>query len=342
MQKEMNLIIYQGKDGARVDLKSSDFETMWATQKQMSEIFDVEVPAISRHISNILNDCELSTSVISKMEITASDGKRYNVEHYNLDMIIAVGYRVNSAKATQFRIWATKILKEYIVKGFAMDDERLKDPSKNQYFKELLERVKEIRASEKLFYQQVKDIYATAIDYEEKKHSEEVQLFFKKTQNKLLHAITNKTAAELIIERHNVKDENFGCTNWSGSIVRKGDICIAKNYLTKKELKLLTSLVDQLLDHLEDQITNEKTMTLKDWELYTDELIEFKRYKLLKNAGSISSEDMKTRIDNDYKVFDDNRKNKEKEKAEKEALEDIKEIEKEVANILKKERKRNK
>ncbi len=176
MNNETNsdILIYQGKNGTRVELKpSQEHETIWATQKQMAEIFDVEVPAVSKHISNIIKDGELNISVISKMEITASDGKKYNVEHYNLDMIIAVGYRVNSAKATQFRIWATKILKEYIIKGFAMDDERLKDPKTNQYFRELLERVREIRSSEKLFYQQVKDIYTTAIDYEEKKKSRE-------------------------------------------------------------------------------------------------------------------------------------------------------------------------
>ncbi len=333
----MNVIIYQGKNGTRVDLKSSDFETMWATQKQIAEIFDVSIPTINEHLKNVFETKELiEDSVIRNFRITATDGKNYDVKHYNLDTIITIGYRVNSARATQFRIWATKILKEYIIKGFAMDDERLKDPARNQYFRELLERVKEIRASEKLFYQQITDIYTTAIDYEEKKNYEEVRLFFKKVQNKLLHAITGRTAAELIIERHDIKDDNFGCTNWDGIIVRKGDVCIAKNYLREKELKLLTSLVNQLLDHLEDQIIKEKAMTLKDWELYTDKLIEFKEYNVLKNAGSVSHEDMTKKIDTSYEFFNNTRKNKEKAKAEKEALNDIKEIENEIKNILSK------
>jgi hypothetical protein len=335
---EMNVLIYQGKNGTRVELKpSQEHETMWATQAQIAEVFDCTVHNVIGHVKNIYNDGELiENSVCKEFLHTASDGKKYNVKHYNLDMIIAVGYRVNSAKATQFRIWATKILKEYIIKGFAMDDERLKDPKTNQYFRELLERVREIRASEKLFYQQVKDIYATAIDYQEKKGDKEVILFFKTVQNKLLYAITGKTAAELIVERHNLNDQNFGLITWKGSIVRKGDIHTSKNYLTDKELKLLTALVNQLLDYLENQILREKAMTLQDWANYTDRLIKFNDYKLLQNAGTISQQKMTEITAKDFDIFDDKRRQIEKEKAEKEAIEDLKEIEKEVKELLKK------
>jgi hypothetical protein len=333
---DINILIYEGKNGARVELKPGEgLDTIWATQKQIAEIFEVQIPAISKHISNILEDKELENSVVSKMEITASDGKNYNVEHYNLDMIIAVGYRINSARATQFRIWATKILKEYIIKGFAMDDERLKDPQKNQYFRELLDRVREIRASEKLFYQQVRDIYATAIDYKEKKSTKEVQKFFATIQNKLLYAVTGKTAAELIVERANISDENFGLTSWSGSIVRKGDICIAKNYLDKNEFDLLKSLINQLLEYLEGQTLKNKPITIGEWQEKTSKLIEFNDYELLQNAGSVGSDIMKKMVEEKYEEFDKNRQTKEEEEAKKEAIKDLKAIEQEVKEILK-------
>jgi len=339
MNNEMNIIIYQGKNGTRVDLKSSDFETMWATQAQIAEIFDCTVHNIIIHIKNIYQDGELNEDEVCKEFLhTASDGKNYQVKHYNLDMIIAVGYRVNSARATQFRIWATKVLKEYIIKGFAMDDERLKDPSKNQYFRELLERVREIRASEKLFYQQVKDIYATAVDYEEKKNTEDVKTFFATVRNKLLYAITGKTAAELLIERHNINDQNFGLINWEGSIVRIGDARIGTNYINKKELEKLKLLVNQLLDYLESQTLKEKAIMLKDWEVYTNKLIEFNEYDLLNNSGSISSKDAKKIIDSDFQTFNKKRKDIEEEDAERDAIEDLKKITKEIKTILSKKK----
>ena len=336
---EMNVFIYQGKSGTRVELKSSDTETMWATQEQISAIFETDRSVITKHIANIINDGELiEDSVCAIFAHTASDGKKYNVKHYNLDMIIAVGYRVNSAKATQFRIWATKILKEYIIKGFAMDDERLKDPKTNQYFRELLERVRDIRSSEKLFYQQVKDIYTTAIDYEEKKKSREVSDFFAEVQNKLHYAITGYTAAELIVKRHDVNDENFGLTNFKGSKVRLSDICIAKNYYTEKELKLLSLVVNSLLDHLELQSQLQVAIKLKDWSDFTDNLIKFNKLKPLDGKGGVSNNDMQTIVKNNYDIYDAKRKDTEKEIATKEAIEDLKNIEKEVKEILRKKR----
>lgn len=331
---DINVLIYQGKNGTKVELKPSEnYETMWATQEQIASIFEKDISTISRHISNIFTERELEEkSNLQKMQIANSDKP---VTFYSLDVIIAVGYRVNSLRATQFRIWATKILKEYIVKGFAMDDERLKDPKRNEYFRELLERVREIRASEKLFYQQVKDIYATAIDYEEKKGTKEVQEFFATIQNKLLYAITGKTAAELVLERANINDDNFGLTNWSGSIVRKGDICIAKNYLYKNEFDLLKSLVNQLLEYLEGQTLKNQAITVLEWQEKTDKLIAFNDYEVLKNAGGRSKDYMEKVVKGKYEEFDNGRKMKEKEKAEKEAVEDIKKIEKEVKEILK-------
>lgn len=333
---DMNIIIYEGKNGTRVDLKSLDLETMWATQEQIANIFDCTIANVSLHIINIYKTSELNEKDTFKFFLNVSNQP---VKHYNLDVIIAVGYKVNSVKGTQFRIWANKILKEYIVKGFAMDDERLKDPSRNQYFRELLERVREIRASEKVFYQQVKDIYATAIDYEEKKNSQEVRDFFAEIQNKLHYAITGKTAAELVIARHNIDDKHFGLTSWAGSIVRQGDICIAKNYYSDKELTLLKLLVNSLLDHLELQSQLQVAIKLEEWSEFTDNLIKFNRLQLLEGKGGISHNSMKKIVKKDYKIFDKKRKEEENERAKREAVEDLKKIEKEVKEILKKRKK---
>jgi hypothetical protein len=337
MNEEMSVLIYQGKNGTRVDLKSTDgYDTIWATQEQIASIFEVDRTVITKHIKNIINESELmEDSVCAIFAHTATDGKTYNVRHYNLDMIIAVGYRVNSAKATQFRIWATKILKEYIIKGFAMDDERLKDPKANQYFRELLERVREIRSSEKLFYQQVKDIYATAIDYEEKKGSRDVVNFFAEVQNKLHFAITGHTAAKLVVKRHDVNDKNFGLTNFKNAKVRLGDICIAKNYYTEKELKLLSLVVTSLLDHLEIQSQLQVAIKLKDWSEFTDNLIKFNKLKLLDGNGDISKDEMEKIVKKNYYIYDANRKLKETEASTQEGIEDLKVIEKEVKEILK-------
>lgn len=324
---DMNIIIYEGKNGTRVDLKSLDLETMWANQSQIAEIFDTSISNISEHISNIYKDNELLEKDTFREFRNVSNQP---IKHYNLDMIIAVGYRVNSAKATQFRIWATKILKEYIVKGFAMDDERLKDPSRNQYFDELLARIRDIRASEKLFYQKIKDIYKTAIDYEENKNSDEAREFFKIVQNKMLFAICGKTAADLIVSRINAKDKNLGLTSWQGSVVRKKDINIAKNYLNKEEIERLNRLTMMLLEYAEDQAQRRRALTMADWKNKLDNLIEFNDYEVLNNAGKISHDNMEKFVSAEYKKFDDKRKEIEKKEAEEEALKDLQDIEKEI------------
>lgn len=236
----------------------------------MSKVFDVQVPAISKQLKNIFDDEELiKDSVVSKMEITADDGKRYNTEVYNLDAIIAVGYRINSKKATQFRIWATKILKEYMIKGFALNDERFIKGKKYdaKYFDELLERIKTIRASERMAYQKITDLFiATAVDYNSE--SEEAYSFFKIVQNKLHYAITGHTAAELIYNRANSDKEHMGLTNWKNSpdgLIYKYDVSIAKNYLNEEKLRKLNNLTTFFLDYAESMAEEHQIMTMKNW-----------------------------------------------------------------------------
>ncbi len=244
LEEKSNLLIYKNKDGnIIVDAIYKD-ETLWLTQKGMAKVFDVQVPAISKHLKNIFDEDELNkNSVVSKMEITADDGKNYNTEVYNLDAIIAVGYRVNSKKATEFRIWATKVLKEYMTKGFALNNERFISGNKydGKYFDELLERIKTIRVSERMAYQKITDLFiATSTNYNPK--SEEAYTFFKIVQNKLHYAISGHTAAELIYERANSKKEHMGLTNWKNSpdgLIYKYDVSIAKNYLNEGELSKL-------------------------------------------------------------------------------------------------------
>lgn len=326
-ENNSGLLIYQTKSGLiQVNLKFDQTqETFWATQAQIAEIFDSSVSNISEHITKIYSDGELL------MQDTFREFRNVSnqpIKHYNLDMMIAIGYRVNSKKATQFRIWATKILQEYIVKGFVMDDERLKDPKKSKHFDELLARIREIRASEKMFYQKVKDIYTLAGDYD--KTSEQAKVFFKTVQNKMIYAVTGKTAAELIVERCNENLENMGLTSWEGSRVRKVDVDISKNYLTNEELEILERIVTMFIDFAELQILRRKVMQMKDWEVRLDEFLRFNEYSILNDAGKVSHDDMKKIVDKKYESFNSQRKLVEKQLAEQEAKEDFKEIEKEI------------
>jgi hypothetical protein len=328
---EMNILIYQGKNGTRVDLKSTDLETMWATVKQIAEIFDCTTQNVEYHIKRIFETGELMADSTTKdFLVVGITGQEYQTKHYNLDMIIAIGYGINSSRATQFRIWATKILKEYIIKGFAMDDERLKDPSRNQYFDELLARIRDIRASEKLFYQKIKDIYTTAIDYEANKNSEQAREFFTIVQNKMLFAVCGKTAADLIVSRINSENENLGLTSFEGSVVRKKDVDIAKNYLNQEEIERLNRLTTMLLEYAEDQAQRKKALTMTDWKNKLDDFIAFNDYKVLDTAGKYSHDSMEKIASSEYKKFDDKRKEIEKKEAEREALKDLEEIEGEV------------
>ena len=306
--QENDLIIYKNKDGnIIVDAIYKD-ETLWLSQKGMSKVFEVGVPAISKHLKNIFEEKELDkSSVISKMEITAEDGKNYNTEVYSLDAIIAVGYRINSKKATEFRIWATKILKEYITKGFALNDERFIKGNKydTKYFDELLERIKTIRVSERMSYQKITDLFiATSTDYNPK--SEEAYTFFKIVQNKLHFAISGHTAAELIYTRANSHKDNMGLSSWKNSpdgLIYKYDVRVAKNYLNEEELNKLNDLTNMFLVFAEDEAKERRIMTMKDWINATDDLLKFRRKQVLKDSGKISHKQAIEKAECEYEKY---------------------------------------
>lgn len=328
------IILYKTEDGTvKIDTIFQN-ETIWLSQNSMAELFGVNVPAISKHLKNIFEEGELQKeATLSKMETVQNEGGRQitrNKDFYNLDAIIAVGYRVNSKRATQFRIWATAILKEYIIKGFAMDDERLKKSERWDYFDEWLERIRDIRASEKRFYQKIRDIYTTAIDYD--KNAEEAQLFFKKVQNKMLWATTGKTAAELIESRSNPDKPNMGLTAWRGSIVRKHDVSIAKNYLKEEEIKDLNEIVTMYLDYAERQARKRRTVTMAEWSDKLDVFLKQNEEELLTHAGTIKAEVARKIAEERYEEFDKKRKIAEAIKADEEDLKELEEIEKRLLN----------
>jgi hypothetical protein len=289
-----DIIFYTDPQGhVRVEVYLEE-ETFWLSQKRMAELFGVEVQTINYHLKEIFKSGELSEdSVIRKIRITASDGKNYLTNFYNLDAVIAVGYRVNSFQATQFRIWATQTLREYIIKGFVMDDERLKQGTRfgKDYFDELLERIREIRASERRFYQKITDIYAQcSIDYNAK--AELTQTFYKTVQNKLHWAITGHTAAELIVRRADASKPNMGLTTWKngpeGKIL-KSDVAVAKNYLSEKEISELNRIVTMYLDYAENQAARQIPMKMTDWVIKLDAFLQFNEYEVLKDAGKVAN-----------------------------------------------------
>lgn len=295
IESRSDIIFYSTPEGdVRVEVLYED-ETFWLSQKRIAELFGVDRSVITKHLKNIFDTKELDKSSVSaNIAHTASDGKTYNTQFYNLDAIIAVGYRVNSYQATQFRIWATKTLREFMIKGFVLDDERLKQGSRfgKDYFDELLERIREIRASERRFYQKITDIYQQcSIDYN--KDAEITRNFFKTVQNKLHWAITGKTAAEIIAARADSKKPNMGLTTWknapSGKIM-KSDVRIAKNYLVEKEIKDLERIVSMYLDYAENQAARQKPMKMTDWVEKLDAFLQFNEYEILKNPGKISNE----------------------------------------------------
>lgn len=328
------IILYKTEDGAVKIDTIFQHETIWLSQNSMAELFGVNVPAISKHLKNIFEEGELQKeATLSKMETVQNEGGRQikrNKEYYNLDAIIAVGYRVNSKRATQFRIWATAILKEYIIKGFAMDDERLKQSERWDYFDEWLERIRDIRASEKRFYQKIRDIYTTAIDYD--KNSEAAQLFFKKVQNKMLWATTGKTAAELIESRSNPDKPNMGLTAWRGSIVRKYDVSIAKNYLKEEEIKDLNEIVTMYLDYAERQARKRRTVTMAEWSDKLDAFLKQNEEEILTHSGTVKAEVAKKIAEERYDEFEKKRKIAEAKKADEEDLKELEEMEKRLLN----------
>ncbi len=308
LEEQNNLLIYKNKDGNIVVDAIYKNETLWLTQKAMAKIFDCSTDNISLHLKNIFKDNELDEkSVVEDSSITASDGKNYKTKIYNLDAIIAVGYRVNSKKATEFRIWATKILKEYMIKGFALNDERFISGNtfSTQYFDELLERIKTIRVSERMSYQKITDLFiATSSDYNPK--AEEAYTFFKVVQNKLHYAISGHTAAELIYTRANANKENMGLTNWKNSpdgLIYKYDVSIAKNYLTEEELNKLNHLTLVFLDYAEDMAYEHTVMTMNDWINATDKLLKFREKNILTHSGKITHKEAVDKAESEYDKY---------------------------------------
>lgn len=296
---ENKIIIYKTEDGVtKIDVRLED-ETVWLSLDQISELFQRDKSTISRHIKNIFDEGELKkAAVVAKFATTATDGKTYQVENYNLDVIISVGYRVKSLRGTQFRIWANNVLKEYMIKGFAMNDELLKSSGGGDYFKELLERIRDIRSSERVFYRQILDIYATSIDYD--KNAETSLLFFKTVQNKMHFAVTKHTAPELVYLRADSTKPFMGLTNFSGDKPKKTEIGIAKNYLTEQELKELNAITSAYLDFAELQALRKKPMTMKEWVDKLDDFLRMSESEVLDNAGKISHEMATEKANSEY------------------------------------------
>lgn len=297
-----NIILYQTEDGkSRIEVTLCN-DTVWLTTDQMAELFQRNKSTISRHIKNVFEDGELSPdSVVAFFATTAADNKKYQVAYYNLDMIISVGYRVKSHRGVQFRIWATQVLREYLVKGFVMNDDLLKRAGGGNYFDELLSRIRDIRSSEKVFYRKILEIYALSIDYDPR--TEATMQFFKTVQNKMHFSVHGHTAAEIIYERANAEKDFMGLTSWTGALPKRTDAEIAKNYLSSDELDTLNRIVSLYLDFAELQAKSHKPMYMKDWIQKLDDFLKLSGKELLSHAGKISAELAKQKADTEYDKF---------------------------------------
>lgn len=322
------IIIYQTQDGsAKIDVKIEN-DSVWLSQAQMTELFQSSKANISEHISNIFSEGELEeNSVVRDFRITARDGKNYNTKHYSLDVIISVGYRVKSQRGTQFRIWANKILKEYMIKGFAMNDDLLKKAGGGSYWNELLERIRDIRSSEKVFYRQILDIYATSLDYEP--NSEHSQLFFKTVQNKMHFAVHGHTAPEILYLRADSQKPFMGMLNFNGKKPTKTDAKVAKNYLNEDELKILNRIVSAYLEFAELQALRKNPMHMKDWIIKLDNFIKMTDSNLLENAGTISRLEAENKALAEYEKYKEKTKNDLSE-VEIHFIESVKEVQKKL------------
>jgi hypothetical protein len=333
-KSDSELLLYQTEDGrTRVEVRLEN-ETVWLTQKQLAELFEKDVRTVNEHIQNIFEEGELRRgATIRKFRIVQSEGTRSverELDFYNLDVIISVGYRVKSLRGTQFRIWATQRLREFIVKGFTLDDERLKSGG-NAYFDELLARIRDIRASEKNFYQKIRDIYATAADYDE--HAAITQDFFAMAQNKLHWAIHGQTAAEVIAARANAAKPNMGLTAWSGSKVRKHDVHIAKNYLNEEEMGLLNLIVTQYLDFAEFQARTRKVMYMGDWTRKLDDFLRVNDRAILQGFSKISAQLAKEKADAEFAKFEKKRRQIEDARAAENLAAELKALETQTTQI---------
>lgn len=331
-QSSGEFIVYRTDDGGtEVQLRAVN-GTVWLSQAEMATLYDTSTQNIQQAISRILADGEVTEATINTELIVRNEGNRQvkrPIKHYNLDMVLAVGYRVTSERAVQFRQWATTVLREYLIKGFVMNDERLKDPAGLDYFDELLERIRDIRASEKRFYQKVKDVFAqTSVDYDSTAPT--AQMFFATIQNKLLYAVTGHTAAELICARADSSKANMGLTSWKGSVVRKGDIATSKNYLADDEIRALNRLTTMFLDYAEDRASRRQQITMAEWIEKTDAFLTFNEREVLRGAGKISNDRMKAVVGQRYSVFDQQRKSEAAALADREHLAELEAIEAEI------------
>jgi hypothetical protein len=333
-ETKSEIVLYQTEDGqTRVECRFEN-ENVWLTQKLLADLFQKDVRTISEHIRNIFKEGELQeVAVIRKFRITAADGKSYETIHYGLDLVIAVGYRVKSPRGTQFRQWATARLKEYLVKGFTMDDERLKNPpgaGVPDYFDELLERIRDIRSSERRMYLRVREIFTLAADYDPK--DTEVQTFFQIAQNKLHFAVAGKTAPELIAERADATKPNMGLTTWKGGVVRRTDVTVAKNYLNEPEIAELNRIVTMFLDYAEDQAKRRKQVFLRDWRQKLDEFLRFHERGVLPDAGRVAREEADRIAQVEYERFAERRR----ALIEAEGEKALRELEEKARNLPKK------
>lgn len=328
------IILYHSVDGAaRIECRFVD-ESLWLSQKLIAELFSVTVPTVNEHLANIYNEGEIAAgATIRIFRIVQTEGTREvsrEVEHYNLDAILAVGYRVRSPRGTAFRQWATARLSEYLVKGFTMDDQRLKNPGGEvtDYFDEMLERIRDIRSAERRMYLQVRNILALAADYQPK--GEETNQFFQIVQNKLRFAATGKTAPELIADRANHTKPNMGLTTWKGGVVRKGDVTIAKNYLDAEEIEHLNRLVGMFLDYVEDQARRRKQVFIRDWREKLDQFLAFNERRVLPDAGKVSREAADRHALKEYREFERKRLQHADEDAERDTMQALEELAREL------------
>jgi hypothetical protein len=328
------IILYRSEDGlSELQLRAQD-GSVWLSQSEIAELFQTTPQNVTQHVRTVYEEGELveasTCKEVLQVRLEGSRDVKRTIKLYNLDVILGVGYRVRSPRGSQFRQWATTRLKEYLIKGFAIDETRLKGGERFDYFDELLEKIREIRASEKRFYQKVRDVYATSVDYDG--HSEHAQKFFATVQNKMLHSVTGKTAAELVFSRADPQKPNMGLTSWKGSRVRKSDVTTAKNYLTDTEMTELNRIVTMFLDVAEDRAARRKEMTMAAWDTELDRFLAYNERPILRDAGRISHDRMEQIAEARYSEFDLNRKAAETEAAEIEHEEELKRIEKAVSS----------
>ncbi len=336
---ENDIIIYKSKDG-KTEIGLTELgDKIWLTQPDIAKLFGTSVANISMHIKNILDDKELNkNSVVKNYLTTASDGKNYNVTIFSLEMILAVGFRVRSPRAVEFRQWAIRNLVSYLEKGFLINEERLKNPDAFgafDYFDELLEKIRDIRASEKRFYQKVRDLFALSYGYDPQDKA--TQMFFAEVQNKLLYAVTNQTAAEIIVSRADPTKPNMNLTAWKGSIVRKGDIIIAKNYLKADEIDTLNRLVSIFLDSAELRVKRLQTITMDFWKGAVDKLLMLNDFPVLNGSGTVSRVEMEQIVGGRYDEFDAKRRAQEAIAADQEDMKELEDIEKKIAQKKKRQ-----